>query len=671
MDRNRGIGRAAAHALLFPVNAPLAVVRRYLSKDKCLIDFTGSKREEFLPWCEAFGDIVTFTELEYRRDRGRPEHEFIRLGGFKLNGNLPSSPKSPPSRIWGFFTSDNLGDLVCRLERTAGPDAYVNALTGTAAAGWVTVYLKGSKNDKQDLEELRELLKINFSEERKLDEVFDICYRLSVHSKSCDYTLPQFNCYFFSWNIILGLTRSSALYERLLQEHHHAIVTQVVNNLHSFAVSEDQRFNLALILSGHLNHPRTGSNNSSPFMKILEEHVFDKKFLDDICTHFASNLWTREQLTAISRAVRPLLDAVAAASTQLVLAETGANSLNDLFNPSSRINWDLGPEWVAEIEVQCTRVFRRYLSEEMWEMFGAALDQTDQAVRQKNKVKLPKQELSFSQKALYNDPVLMSRLVPLGWETVLKNAQVAASLDPNAKNNPLVQARHFSQQYRSLAQVAGRFVSLAGARLEEKAASGSEVKIIGTGRNVRELITDMTLQPDMNTQVIGELIESVKNMARKFPGQDYGTLRRATLKLMVDVSTRGKQLSFSVEPVMVWQLALWYSLSDCIINSVQEINTSTIQIQDKQHDCKCVDPKVEIQESTVADAEAIPGTGWTNLQIQAWIHERVQALSRKAYKDQFGCAESSQRELERVASEIWEGQQLWRNIRYHSAPAAL
>ncbi|QRW14065.1 hypothetical protein RhiLY_13064 [Ceratobasidium sp. AG-Ba] len=657
--------RQAGKTILSPINQTTAAVRKRTFKQKCLIDFTKAKHEAFLEWCKVFGDCITFAELEYRRDNAWIEHEFIRLGGLRLEGSFPQLPENVTGGIWDFFKPEDLEDLICRLERTADPKHYFNAPTGTDAWDWLTIYARGSENDEKDLSNSRQLLKITFSEKRTLDEVLNICYRVAIHPKSRDYTLPKYNCYFFSWNIILGLTRSSARYEQEIQIKRDKIVEEVLKNVRSFVCDIRQQFSLPLILTGHRDDlSRAAPGVPSSFMKVLEEHITSEPFIQALCARSSTNLWVSERSKVADKATRDLLDAVAGGLVPLVLAGTGASNLDTLFKRPEGNYWNLPGDWTAEVKAEVDRVIRIYLSEGMFKIFADALQQTDEATRLVNAANLTRQNMNLIQQAQFSDPVVLARLMSLGREAATKNTEVALSLDSSASKNPLARmgssTKHSFQQHRNIMQIAKPFVSLVGARLEQNAARAKqnthETKLPDfkdSNSYYRSLVTEIALQPDMNKQVLNELVTSVEQLNKKFPGTDHATLRRATLKLVVDTRNMGTKMNFFPEPVMIWQLFLWYSLSEGIVESIRKF---TDDLKDTvEHECEWVEPETQSQAQG----------NQTNTQIQEWVQKRIKVLSGRMFKDTIGVAETGQRLLEKATSEIWEAQYSWRNSKYH------
>lgn len=128
-----------------------------------------------------------FQTLQYRKERQEPFcHEFVVL------------------MLEGWF---------CRLERMGDPTARIEAITenGTKAHDVIKLH---PLTELAGLDESSDtVMEIRFAGQVDLIHVLAICYAIKQNERSKQYTLQRYNCYFFSWTVILLLARRTAKWE--------------------------------------------------------------------------------------------------------------------------------------------------------------------------------------------------------------------------------------------------------------------------------------------------------------------------------------------------------------------------------------------------------------------------------------------------------------------------
>ncbi|KAG9121381.1 hypothetical protein FRC07_002683 [Ceratobasidium sp. 392] len=665
------MSRPVPRSVRAPSNALVAAFRNHPLEGRHLINF--SKGSGFLKWCADWGDIIQFNRLEYCKFEGRIGHEFILLHELQRNPQVapiqqdPSvATRSEASRKLELWSSLDTGldQKICQLERMGDPEAPLDAfISSTDAFDYANIYERDSNTDKEQREKTYTLLDISFPEAHTLTEVLEICYRISCHDKSCSYKLLQYNCYFFCWNIILGLTRSGAHWEKTLERESNLVSQTVFNRLQDFACSEAQKYNLAFVLAGH--HSRSNTTSRSPLLERMDQHIRSDVFHEALRARLASTLWVRDQKEAIGCTIKELLNQAGDATVDLVLAGTPEKTLDSLLRRDIPLNLNLSSEWKSTIQTEFNRLFQLYLGADMWSSFGTSLDQTSLADRQYIEKNQLSQDLSLLQKARYSQPVVTARLWPLGWKTIINNARVAASVDvPDPKNNPvdytLKVLQKTPEQYANLSRVAGSFVSVARAGMKKQAAEGKPFKIKGVGDNVLQLVGNINLDPEeMEDRVVTELVYSIGNMARymleKHPEQhNASSLRMASLQLLSNLKTKGRKLKYFIDPLLLWRLGLWYSLGGNLTGSIVELSEALWRQSEPPHKCKQGQPSSDgkYRDENMIQCEL------NNAEIQQWIADRIKDLSRILLK-----GATSQLEIENTISEIWADQRSWWNLR--------
>ncbi|KAH7320319.1 hypothetical protein B0J17DRAFT_633792 [Rhizoctonia solani] len=157
------------------------------STHKCLLRFS----EEFLQPSDEITDWYNvqpykrFHALQYRKEMTAIGHEFILV---PLQGEEGGNVTS-----------------YCRVERVGDPEHRLQSICidGTIAEDYIQA--------TPDLIELTHnsyvVLEVIFPTTFDLRDILAICYGISKHLKAQRYTLQQYNCYFFSWMITVGLAR--------------------------------------------------------------------------------------------------------------------------------------------------------------------------------------------------------------------------------------------------------------------------------------------------------------------------------------------------------------------------------------------------------------------------------------------------------------------------------
>ncbi|KAG8744383.1 hypothetical protein FRC10_010270 [Ceratobasidium sp. 414] len=621
-----------------------------------LIDFPNKKGGDFPGWCEYIGaDNIQFKRLEYRKGTGGFGHESIFLYDMRRDPDALSPLAN--SKVASHWESlESIEDRVCQVERMANPEAQVNALVCTDAADYITIFKKESSMEGEQLADTRVLLEITFSEWRTLEDVLDICYRISRHPKARHYTLQQFNCFFFSWNLILGLLRSEAGWDVAVVRQHEVVHRAVDGWLQEFAATEGTS-NLALVISDVAvmqdpTGPSLGSHCSLTYA--LSNCFRGQPAIAKLRSAFSSAFWATEQEAAITGAIRHILLEVANETTNLAYDGTGETSLNRLFEREEPL--DVPSEWKPDIETEGARLVGEFVNSLIWTHFGAALKHTDQNTTRDE----ARSRLSLTQRARYSEPALMARLSLLGCKTAWRNTNAISSVGVyGQKQNSFVRAarflQHAPQQIRKVVEISRPFVSVVGAKLEESAAAGERIEIKGVGDNILNLAPDLNVdQAKLEDEVISQIEWSIGNLAKAHDGCDRKTLRMATLQLLAHLRNKGRELCFVVRPIELWQMCLWYAFADGMVNLVTKVAGGL---------CMGFEPKYQCKQAVTSSSQrhVILKRELTYSKIEGFIRGRIRHLSETAKKDALGLAEPCQQELERAMSEIWNDRVSWRD----------
>ncbi|KAG9120068.1 hypothetical protein FRC07_004595 [Ceratobasidium sp. 392] len=125
-----------------------------------------------------------FTHLQYRKEREGPFfHEFIVV--------------------------ELVNDTVCRFDRRGDPRTRANAFTleGITAEDTAHVIQKQEDHYAHIEESSDMLICVIFPFKQDLRQILFVCYQIQQSVEARVYTLALYNCYFFSWSIIVDMVR--------------------------------------------------------------------------------------------------------------------------------------------------------------------------------------------------------------------------------------------------------------------------------------------------------------------------------------------------------------------------------------------------------------------------------------------------------------------------------
>ncbi|KAJ1299839.1 hypothetical protein OPQ81_003287 [Rhizoctonia solani] len=126
-----------------------------------------------------------FTQLQYRKERKKPwEHEYIVV---ELENGT-----------------------VCRFDRRAQAQSLADALTAEGLGAEDTAHVI-PKDDKEHYPEINNgsdlVLRMHFPDGQDILSILGICYGIRQDRETECYSLIRYNCYFFSWTIVVALAR--------------------------------------------------------------------------------------------------------------------------------------------------------------------------------------------------------------------------------------------------------------------------------------------------------------------------------------------------------------------------------------------------------------------------------------------------------------------------------
>jgi hypothetical protein len=214
---------------------------------------------------------------------------------------------------------------ICQFERVGDPNARTDALTqeGSLAHDYAETH---PHNYLAKLDNTSDVIKeIIFPSELDLLDMLEICYHIQEDTETRSYTLQRFNCYFFSWCILLVLAQENSPFK--------------------VAVSDDQWASIIrglqerLLDASDLDKPTSTGCDSSVFLFCdwWYDNPVDrrKNTIAALCSSFSDviladlNLQMRGTFWA-SWSTKTLRDEVIASAARLALYQEPSYKISDL-----------------------------------------------------------------------------------------------------------------------------------------------------------------------------------------------------------------------------------------------------------------------------------------------------------------------------------------------------
>ncbi|CCO36514.1 hypothetical protein BN14_10651 [Rhizoctonia solani AG-1 IB] len=580
---------------------------------------------DFIAWRNSWGPTVFFKRLEYRKLREGVQHEFILLRGLSKRKTSNASdlysvppisssdvPTSSSSRLWTTIINEVYEyvlnfEYVLKFEREASPESQINAIVRTEAYDYVEFkkFAHLSRGEQSSTTELT----IEFPEPVALEEVIKICSSISKHQRAQLYTLRQFNCFFYCWNIVSILLRLHVDWSSALRSE--TDTTAQLINERLIKLSDPQRTrpqpwycrsqkapevrpNLALLIAGEYDQL---PNSSRPFIELCGRKVRDLSIFKEVLNSLQNRkdklpLWIRKDLDIVRDCVRDFLNRVADSTTGLAMEGTGELTIDALFWGDEHIQ-GLSPEWDKLIKKEVNDLLEIFVNS-MWETFNKALEQTQEIKRaEQYEHSITRGRRSKALQRMGNSPlVLGTRLIPLGLRAAWNAARVRASLSQGLGDSTLMKLivmmrtiKDVPNQIHNVSGIAGNFLSVLAIKRDEFRAGSPQPQTqpqigsanssnlsLNLGRStVLGMMTDIDLRrPELEDQVVCELEKSIKNLARGRPTCTMHELRLATLEVLIRLKQTGKSIQFGLRPESVWRICLWYSLGEEIVKTLEE-----------------------------------------------------------------------------------------------------
>ncbi|KEP49179.1 hypothetical protein V565_106180 [Rhizoctonia solani 123E] len=685
----------------------------------------------FLGWREMCGKSVFFCGFEYRKLRAFPEHEFILLRylsnirvtkpstclsrendqtsppdskadngvrsslrrplGVRSGGLMrsmafdealrhgPSDPLNAPA--WALMIPEDMNSkgYVLKLERQANPETQFNATHRTEAYDFAELKPFEELDEKERNSTVE--LAITFPQAIALEEVFRICASVSQHPFAQQYTLRQYNCYFFAWCITTMLVRLQMHHDwdRTLRSDVSATTQLIIRRLVELsnpqrlrgqdsesATSQEILPNLALFLAGEYSLQGTLNDTQRPFIRMFSRKLVDLSTFEHIASSLLDRpdqpLWVRDQQKMIREIVRELLEEFADSTMALATVGTGESDVVALFWGNTIIR--LSDEWDARVKAERNRLLILFVNR-MWVAFREALDQTSQAERppgprQANQTGPSLANLTSLIQRIGNSPVMLTpQLTQLGLRAAWNAAGVAAEARfTNPQSQPFVRAMRRLQytpgQISNVAQIRGPFLNVLSIRREQVRANqgqrqdNEEDSLSLDALNVLSMMGNINLQPQGEDQIVVELERSIKNMALANQKSDFSVeeLREATLELLLRLKRTAREINFGLDPDRIWRVCVWYSLAEEVIRTLHQASQSpNWRIQ-----CWIRAPG-DTPRTTSGEKRPMPSSD-----IHEFIHGRIEKLSEMLHNQRGpGTTRECRIEIEEAMTKIWQG----------------
>ncbi|CAE6469708.1 unnamed protein product [Rhizoctonia solani] len=294
-----------------PVSGPCSTGSNYSSlisstrdsTQKCLLQFSDrflDPTDEISKWHEQQYSRL-FRTIQYRKEKTGIGHEFTLLLLQREHGG-------------GI-------DRYCRVERIGDPEhlAQVACIDGTIAEDYIQAISLSDPSSSSLMHNSDVVAEITFPLTFELRDVLAICYGISKHFRAKRYTLQQYNCYFFSWTIILALARACMSWDisPSILEHVDKIRGCMMQSIYN---QGPLRFrSIAYIMS---NKALAGHGNEvHPLDQAIKSLIYTPRFAESLAIALRGIFWPNRLQIALTEAMKGELKTLASESIALITVD--------------------------------------------------------------------------------------------------------------------------------------------------------------------------------------------------------------------------------------------------------------------------------------------------------------------------------------------------------------
>ncbi|EUC61192.1 hypothetical protein RSOL_387020, partial [Rhizoctonia solani AG-3 Rhs1AP] len=264
-----------------------------------------------------------FRTIQYRKERTGVGHEFILL----------LLQRDPGGDV----------DCYCRVERVGDAEhlAQVVCIDGTIAEDYIHAIPLSDARSANLTDNSDAVAEITLPQTFMLRNVLAICYVISNHYRAKRYTLQQYNCYFFSWTVILALGRACMNWDTS------ASIPEHVSNIHDRIMESiyDQgpaRFHSVVYIVSN-NTLASHENEEHPLDQAISAWLCSSGLADSIATALKGVLWADRLHFRLIEAISGELQELASKSVNLTTCNEAQSEGMD--SPVIQDNRDLDFEY--------------------------------------------------------------------------------------------------------------------------------------------------------------------------------------------------------------------------------------------------------------------------------------------------------------------------------------
>ncbi|KAG8734815.1 hypothetical protein FRC10_011399 [Ceratobasidium sp. 414] len=541
-----------------------------------------------------------FQKLQYLKERHSVGHEYIVLllqdeGGHATN--------------W-----------FCRLERTADPSQQLASIGdgGTEAFD----YIKSSNDDFQVVTRDSSLVaEVTLPRAFDLYDVLAICSALSEHERAHRYTLQQFNCYFFSWAIILMLARRAANWESIFLGHLGSVKETILRSLATTDPTKEAK--LALILSAA--HDSNPGPEKSSLIEVLTSELSSEEFAESTTNLLSSMLWANRGATGMEQVVKTRLKALANQTLELFLGDLQVEPDRRL---ARRLTVPLSSPSSVDARAYALEAALMYHTK-AWSMVAPHLRKQAETLKKSSEISdhPPKVTQSIKRRIACSPPstflasaLLITLLVPLHG--------VLGSVDAARHHNEIAihkrrapglrkvmyavnTVRHFPRHMSIAFKVGLHLTSILAITLKNENRSLFGLGLAGTEMEVAQLYNKFQDQYCPHA-----LSLTMAKICDEHPEWDRGVIRRVTFQLMIELADEIGMMQ-SMSPRDIWSMMLWECLGEIMVKATLEVIMRE-QPTDVQFVCSQLSEKPHQPKQQLA----------ATVELQHFIEERIVRLSK-------------------------------------------
>ncbi|CAE6463947.1 unnamed protein product [Rhizoctonia solani] len=587
-------------------------------------------------WYRLQGGCTRFQTVLYCKFKTGVQHEYILLPLFER----PDQPTQ-----W-----------FCKIERMADPrfKDRINAIGihGTDAFDYVQVFDRAS-NEYQDLKENCFIVAdIHYPRTLDLYHALAICWAIGSNPKTQRYTLQQFNCYFFSWTIVLCLARYATGWEVTYRSCIEEIKEEILNSVESSDSTTQAK--LLLILSKIRRSGSEESQDQHSLLSTLGVELGGEGFTSAMGKSISSMLWEENGPDFIRTALRGRLKVLADNTVDLLAEGLGID--NEL--PLIYQRKEAGPRSIHRYSLEAAKIFHR----DAWRQAPGHVKELERGIKnERGSTEDVGAHKSLAHRIGASRGVVLAIMPAFITQYGYQGAYLAARADDrlwrhDGRDRTLRKIlfvgntiRHLPRHVYYATKIALPYTSIVTSKVKELDTTFFEIGQAGVARMVSELHHGIQDKYGPHT-----LQDTIVELREKNPEWDEQMIRQVIVEIIFELANEIGAVEMS--PKEIWDVMLWQCLGEIITDVVLKVI--------KRH---LLNIGFKWRQNTSLDSINQPSEPATksHQELQTFMRQRIERLSKRQIETMrivehipapFATpAPQSQKEMEDQIEAIWRG----------------